>query len=271
MKILLAPFTALALLLAGVSGQTIAEEAAPKTASPATDLTIYTETYPPFNYEEIGEARGLSVDLLLEMFARANIKKERHDIIVAPWATGLAEVQSKPNTVLFSTVRTAARENQFKWVGPIGTSSIVLIARRDNDIDVSKTEDFKKYKYGIVQDSSGDEALREAGADSQSFIYLNSPLSAAHMLARGRVDAWAFERIVSFWVLQKLGYRAQDFKVVHAFNKHQYYFAFNPDTDPALIAKLQSALDAIIADGTIISIVEGFIPGASDSFLRPMN
>jgi len=235
---------------------------------PATELAIYTENYPPFNYEEVGEAKGLSVDLLLEMFERAGIKKERHDIVVAPWATGFAALQKNPNTVLFSTVRTHARDNQFKWVGPIATSRIVLVARRDSTMDVTDAEDLGKYKYGIVENSSGDEALKESGVSATSFVYLNSPLSAAHMLARRRVDAWAFERVVAFWVLQKLGYRAQDFKVVHAFGKRHYYFAFNKGTDPKLLEKLQAALDDIKKDGTMTSIVDGYIPGGSHSLLE---
>lgn len=246
-----------------------AAQETPETGATAPDaLTIYTENYPPFNYEEIGEAQGLSVDLLLEMFVRAGIKKERHDIIVAPWSTGLAAVRENPGTVLFSTVRTVAREDKFKWVGPIATSRIVLVARQDSDIDVKDGVDFNKYRYGIVQNSSGDEALKEGHVDASNLVYLNSPLSAAHMLARGRVDAWAFERIVSFWLLQKLGYRAQDFKVVHAFEKRQYYFAFNKKTDAALLAKLQTALDDIKADGTMTSIVDAYIPGGSHSLLE---
>jgi len=232
-----------------------------------TALKIYTENYPPLNYEEDGEARGLSVDLLLEMFERAGIQKQRHDIIVTPWATGYAAIQNTPGAVLFSTVRSPARNNEFAWVGPIGVSNIVLVARRDRAINVANGKNFNAYEYGVVKNSSGDEALKAAGTDPQRLIYLNSPLNAAHMLARGRVDAWAFERTVSFWVLQSLGYRAQDFKIVHAFDKHKYYYAFNLDTAPALIAKLQAALDSIANDGTLTSIVEGYIPGASTSFL----
>lgn len=243
-----------------------AQETLVPTPAPG-ELTIYTENYPPLNYEEIGEAKGLSVDLLLEMFERAGIPKERHNIVVVPWARGYTEAQRRPNTILFSTVRTPAREKLFKWVGPIGISRMVLLARRDREIDVAGGAKFNDYKYGVVQHSRGDQALQEGGADPKQFIYMNSPLSAAHMLARGRVDAWAFERIVSFWVLQKLGYKAQDFKVVHSFDKYHYYFAFQPDSDPVLMEKLQTSLDELRKDGTMTAIIEGHIPGASMLFM----
>ena len=264
-----------AVLLIGLAGalalpstaKLAAQDTADIGAESPVELTIYTENYPPFNYEELGEAQGLSVDLLLEMFKRAGIKKERHHIVVAPWATGFSAVQENPDTVLFSTVRTEARENQFTWVGPIAISRVALVARRDNDIDVNNGKNLNNYKYGIVPNSSGHEALQEGGVTTSNFVYLNSALSAAHLLARGRVDAWAFERVVSFYVLQQLGYRAQDFKVVHAFKKQHYYFAFNKETNPALLAKLQTALDSIKTDGTMTSIVDSYIPGASQSLL----
>jgi polar amino acid transport system substrate-binding protein len=231
-------------------------------------LAIYTENYPPLNYEENGEAKGLSVDLMLEIFKRAELPYERHNITVVPWARGYTETQRRPNSILFSTVRTPEREGLFKWVGPIGVSRMVLITKRDASMTLNNAEDFNKFKFGVVQHSRGDQALQfEAGVEKENFIYLNSPLSAAHMLARERVDGWAFERIVAFWVLQKLGYRAQDFKVSHAFNQYHYYFALHPDTDDAFIAKLQTALDSINADGTLAAIVEGHIPGAAGFFL----
>jgi polar amino acid transport system substrate-binding protein len=277
MKLIISPLFALAIAF-GTLPVVSAEQPTANSVAQSSDLqsseqglAIYTENYPPLNYEEFGEARGLSVDLLLEMFARAKIDKERHNIMVAPWERGFDETQTRPNTILFSTVRTPARENLFKWVGPIGVSRVVLVARRDRDVNVENGAAFNKYRYGVVKHSLGDEALKQGGTSPDQLIYLNSPLSAAHMLARGRVDAWAFERMVSFWVLQKLGYRAQDFKIIHAFEKRQYYFALQKDSDPALIAKLQKALDEIRADGTMAAIVEGHIPGASMSFLEQLD
>ncbi len=252
---------------AAANAETVTSQPSANT-DPYADLKIYTENYPPLNYDEAGEAKGLSVDLLLEMFNRAGIKRERLDILVVPWERGYSEAQIRPNTILFSTTRTPAREKLFKWVGPIGLSRVVLIARRDSEIDLTDEASFARYRYGAVKYSRGDLALQRGGTPPKQITYLNSPLSAAHMLARGRVDAWAFERISAFWVLQKLGYRSQDFKVVHAFKKRQYYYAFQPDSDPDLITALQSALDKIRADGTMAAIIEGHIPGASEIFLQ---
>lgn len=235
------------------------------TKAPA--LTLFTENYPPLNYEENGEAKGLSVDLLLEVLSRAKLPFERHHITVVPWARGYSETQQKPNTILFSTVRLPEREELFKWVGPIGISRGILIARKDSPIRILNENSFAEYTYGVVQHARAELALKQTTADPEKFIYVNSPLSAAHMLARGRVDAWAFERIVSFWVLQKLGYRSQDFRIVHSFDESEFHYALNLHTDQAIVDRLQAALDEIRADGTLEVIVEGHIPGASASFI----
>ena len=48
-----------------------------------------------------------------------------------PWVRGYELALSQPNTVLFSTTRTPARESSFHWVGPIAQDRVVLLAHRD--------------------------------------------------------------------------------------------------------------------------------------------
>jgi len=44
-------------------------------AQTVDDLSFVTENYAPFNYEEEGEIRGISVDALLVMFELTGAKK----------------------------------------------------------------------------------------------------------------------------------------------------------------------------------------------------
>ncbi|MBL4789488.1 MAG: transporter substrate-binding domain-containing protein [Kordiimonadaceae bacterium] len=237
---------------------------------PDETLTIFTENLPPLNYEKHGEASGLSVDLLLEIFNRSGIKGRRQDVVVAPWSRGYAETQRRENTVLFSAVRTPFRENSFKWVGPIGVSRQVLVARKDQGIKLAKGTDFSGYKYGIMKRSSGEQRLLLAGADPSRFIYVNTPQSAAHLLVRGRVDAIVFDQLVAFWVIQSLGYKRSNFEIVYAFDQLYYYYAFSKQTDDALIGKMQIALDVIRSDGTLATIAKKHLEGASDAFLQKL-
>lgn len=234
-------------------------------------ITFFTENYPPLNYEERGQPQGLSVDLLREIFNRLEVPFGPETSVVVPWARGYTETQVRKHSALFSTVRTPAREHLFKWVGPIGRSNIVLVARKDAGVMLDPPSRLGLYTFGVVQHDRGEQALLEAGVSPEKFVHMNSPLSAAHLLARGRVDMWAYERVVSYWVLHRLGYRVQDFEVAYTFERSQYYYAFNRDTDDRLIQLLQQTLDDIHREGTMTTIVESYIPGASAAFLAGFN
>lgn len=232
-------------------------------------LTIYTENYPPLNYEKDGLAEGLSVDILLEAFKRIGVTLDQETIIVAPWARGYVETQKRANTMLFSTTRSTAREQLFGWVGPIGYASTVLMARKDSSIRLLDKDDFFTHRYGVVQHDRGEQALKELGLPSSLMIQMPSPVSAARMLARDRVDLWAYERLVSFWLMQKIGFKAHDYEVVHSFETFQYYYAFNKETPGHFLKVLQTAIDSMRMDGTMETIVEAYMPGAAGSFLVP--
>ena len=223
----------------------------------AEELTIYAENYAPFNYEENGVIKGLNVDLLMEVLKRAGIDKTPNDIILTSWARGYKEAQRRKNTLLFTAARTPQRENLFKWVGPIGASHMALIARTDRNVDLTNNG-FNAYKYASMKDVRGEQALLSAGTKSDNILHVNSTESAAHPLARGRIDAWAYDRIVSFWVLKTLGYNPQNFKVIHSFNRYNHYFAFNNDTDADLIERLQHALKTLQEDGTHAALIKKY-------------
>ena len=231
-------------------------------------LTVFTEINPPHNFEEDGEPRGISVDILLAVFNRAGIAKQRSDIRVVPWARGYAQTLRRKNTLLFATTRTPERDGLFKWVGPIGIHRQVLMARRDANIAPMDHTRFNDYTFCVVRQSSGAQRLLAAGVSPDKFIYVNSSFHAAQLLARGRVDACTFERVVASWAFLQLGYSARDFETAYTFSELALYFALNKDTDERLVAALQAGLDQVRADGTMAAIVEGYLPGAAATFLH---
>jgi polar amino acid transport system substrate-binding protein len=73
---------ALILLLCGAATAQTAEEAARQIES----IQWMTEDYPPYNYtdEEDGQLKGITVDILMEMFQKAGVKLTRKDLKVLP-------------------------------------------------------------------------------------------------------------------------------------------------------------------------------------------
>ena len=56
------------------------------------------------------------------------------------------------NIVLFGTTYTKAREDKFKWVGPLATKRDILVAKKDSGIKISNLDDAKKVgRIGTLQ------------------------------------------------------------------------------------------------------------------------
>jgi len=214
-------------------------------ADPIKDLVFLTENYAPFNYKKDGKTQGIAIDLLLKMFKQVGSSKTLEDIKVGNWAHGYKLAQNTKNTVLFSTTRTKARENLFKWVGPIVPTTISVIAKKSMNAKILKFEDLNKYKIAVVREDIGELLLNKKGINSKSIFQTNSSKSSAKMLAADRLDMWAYDQSVAFWNLQEVGENPDDYEVVYELEESQLYFAIQKHTDDAVIAILQAALDAV--------------------------
>ena len=224
------------------------------------DLVLITENYAPLNFSKDGMVRGISVDVMVEMLKMSGSKKTRKDISLQPWARGYKQVLENKNTALFAMSRTEAREELFKWVGPIIPSNIVLVAKKSQGIKINSVEDISQYnKIGVVRDDIGEQILLELGVPKGNLHRTNSGTNTAKMLDKERVDMWAYGRIVALWNIKELGFNPDDYEEVYILKESQQYFAFHKDTEPTVIAKLQKALDELESNGKLKNIVSTYL------------
>lgn len=218
---------------------------APHSAN-ATDfgnLTIMTEDFPPYNYSENGQAVGKSVELLLKASKAAGVPITRDKINVITWARGYKMTQEGPNAMLFSMTRTEAREELFKWAGPIAQNRIVVWAKKSSGIgkidDISKSPE----KIGVVRDTVGDQLVVAAGAVESNIVRNSKPDNMAKMLANNRVKLWAYSETSAAQTLRGIGENPNDYEVVSVLKSKDLYFAFSKDVDDKLIKLLQKGID----------------------------
>ena len=215
-------------------------------ADPLGDLTFITENYAPYNYAKDGEVQGTTIDLLLRIFEQAGTSRDLDDIEVMNWARGYQLAQDTENTVLFSTTRTKTREDMFKWVGPISPTRIVIIGKKDSGISVSGIEDLNRYRIGAVRADIGELLILNGGVREENVDRTNSSSITAKMLIADRIDLWAYEESVARFNLREQGADPEDYEVLLELEKSHLYFAIQKDTDDALIARLQAALDKAV-------------------------
>ncbi|WP_196220693.1 transporter substrate-binding domain-containing protein [Roseibium hamelinense] len=218
-------------------------------ADPA-GLNVMTEEYPPFNFTQAGELKGVSVDIVEEMFARAGTGHTRADIAVLPWARGYNLTLQRPGHALFSTTRTADRETLFKWVGPFVPTVVGLTAKKSRELNIKTVQDLHPLRIGVVKDDVGQLLLRARGVPEERIEAVLSNDQNFRKLISGRVDAISYETTVTRWGLEDSGVPVEDYETIFELDRGHLYLALHHETPDAIVSQLQSAFDDMVSDGT---------------------
>jgi polar amino acid transport system substrate-binding protein len=212
-------------------------------------LVGITENLPPLNYQEHGGPQGFSVELLRQMAAGAGLRLE---LQVLPWQRAMQVAEATPRSVLFSLTRTPEREAQYQWVGPIAQRRILLykLAGR-TDLTLTQLTDLGAARIGVVRDSAADRQLQASGLRPGKELEhgLDDATNVRKLLA-GRMEYIALLDWAAAWNLRQLQLPYSTLQpVMEQDVARSYFYGLRPDADPALVRRLQAALDALRRDG----------------------
>ncbi len=228
-------------------------------ASELDQLDFITEFYPPYNFKQDGEVKGIAVDLLLAATEKSSSSLSAEKIKVIPWPRAYKMAILGPKVVLFSTTRTDEREQKFNWVGPIMPTRIVLLAKKSNSIVINSPNDISKYVVGAIPNDIGDQLVKKTGIKSSSITHIATAESLAKMLAVGRIKLWAYEENVARWVIKQAGLDNNDFESVYTLKDSDLYYAFSKDIDKETQDALQKSIDEVKASGEFDKIKAGYL------------
>lgn len=208
----------------------------------AQTFTVYTEDLPPFNYLEKDKVTGSSTELLVKLLEKNGHTIANNKINLTSWSRGYHEVLNTPNTILYSMARTQEREHLFKWVGPINTLRIGLVAKKNKHVVISEAKCLHNYTIAVRHDTAAEKLLLELGMKSEELDRFYSGLSQFKKLQEGRVDALASSIEATYATLEKEGLNPLEYEVVYLLSKSDLYFAFHKETDNAIIEQLNTTL-----------------------------
>lgn len=211
-------------------------------------LSILTESYPPYNFQDAGQPQGIAVDLLLAASAASNDAVSRSDMKVLPWPRAYKMATDGPGVVLFATTRTEQRESLFQWAGPIAATRIVLLAKKSSALTISSADDIQKLKVGAIRDDIGEQLTKAAGVPDGQIRKVPAATSLVKMLDAGRIDVWAYEENVARWFIKQSGLNNADFETVYVLKEAELYYAFSNDVSATTVQRLQQGIDQIRAD-----------------------
>ena len=232
---------------------------------PDVRLQIFTEEFPPYNYMGPEEAvLGSSTEVVREILGRL---RRDDPIDLLPWSEGYQRTLNSPDTVLYSTARTAEREPLFLWVGPIGSYDFVFYARNGSGISIESLEAAKKAgTIGVARDNARHQFLQENNV--QDLALYPDDVSCVRALIDGDIALWLGSSDIAPGIVEKAGYVYADVEAVYPVKTVELFIAFNNQTSAELVAAWQETLDAMKKDGTYDAIMARYF-GSTETTAGP--
>lgn len=242
----------------GPSTQLPGEISAVPTTLPCTtgDVIFLTEELYPFSYvNNDGNPDGYSVAVVRELQDRLHCSNR---IEVHPWNQSYDTALTTQGYAVFSTVRTAEREDLFAWVGPIATLEFVLYSERDSGIALPSLEAARN--AGIIAvvegDARHDFLVKNGFSNIRTFSSDEECLGA---LVNRSVSLFLGSSATTPDTIRKKSIPEGSIVPVYTLLRNDLYIAFNHGTDPGIVHTYQEALDEMKADGTYSRLV-GVVP-----------
>jgi polar amino acid transport system substrate-binding protein len=214
---------------------------------------MYTEELSPYNFTKDERLQGISVEILVEMFARTGEKIDTATIQCVPWSRGLARVKTGNRSILFSTARLPERESFFRWVGPIDVMQVGLVGKKTQP-PLSSLEEINTELIGTMVSTATETLLLKKGVKEHNIDRFLNLDTQVKKLENGRVDFIAFSVPALFYEIVAQGLDIEKYTLAYPLSNVSLYFAFSLDTPTETISILNASLESMRKDGTIDAI-----------------
>ncbi|MFV0347643.1 MAG: substrate-binding periplasmic protein [Halodesulfovibrio sp.] len=218
-------------------------------AQPARcEFVVYAGDLPPFHYagEDSKQIEGVSIDILKDIMRESDIVFHPELVRMVPWARAIKETEMHPGYMLLGVAKTEDRLPLFKWIGPLCTVRMGLVAKKSRHIHINKKGDIFRYSIGVINNSAPASLLHgSVGIPMERLTLLTDNLQQFRMLEAERVDLITHVDTVAPYFMRRLGYNPDDYEMVFVMKELPLYIVVNKTTDDAVVHKLQHALDAM--------------------------
>ena len=220
-------------------------------------ITVGSEDYPPFiDLDNNGDPTGLDMDILREAFDRIGYDIEFVEI---SWEDKDRLLESGEVDCVAGGFTIESRENDYLWVGPYMTSNQVVAVNSEGGIHT--LSDLEGKTIAVQAASIGEDILLRHSnpavpEDIEVLSYEDNSLPFA-ALGCDYVDAIVADEpaVIQYMKDYNTVFTILDEPVMKA----SIGTAFPKDGDVELCRKLNDAIEAMREDGTLDSIIRGYL------------
>ncbi|MCV2884899.1 transporter substrate-binding domain-containing protein [Aestuariibacter sp. AA17] len=209
----------------------------------SSQLKIFTEEFPPYNFTQNDELVGINTEIVKELCTVAGISCS---IELLPWTRAYNLARQTKNTAVFSTSRNPEREKLFHWIGPLASSKTNFYRlKKRHDIKIRKESDLLSYTIGIARSDVYHDVLVDLGfKPEENLLMFSRKHDDMHVFFNGKLDLIIGSELTLPYQLTSVGFEPNEvipvYTLKHAFIRGNY-LALNRDTDSDIKSKLNTA------------------------------
>lgn len=215
----------------------------------SSPYVVLAGSVPPYHFEQNNIAVGPSVEILQAMFERMGLPFSPEDVRFPAWARAQKETREKPNRIIIGMALTEERKPLYKWVGPITTLRLGLVARKKDKIRILDPLDLFRYRIGTIGGGAPESILRHTyNMPLRRMVALNKDRQQMLMLNHGRVDLITHAVAATPILLRQEGLNPDDFEMVYVLKESGLYYALSSSISDQEVTRFQEAFDAVMAE-----------------------
>lgn len=214
---------------------------------------VYTEDFPPYNFKEGNEIKGISSDIVKELFKRTGYQPNfKH----TSWTDAYQTAQKKEHSLLYSVTRSPSRENLFQWVGPIVPIKLVLLKRANNPLKLNSLKDARQVNsIGVYADDYGEQLLQQK--KFKNLKRANTLKENLQRLLNGTIDLWVVNEPTGNFLAEEMN-ALNKISRAYLLQEESMYLCFHKNFNTVIVEKFRKALEQMHYDKSFQHIIDSW-------------
>ncbi|WP_309677873.1 transporter substrate-binding domain-containing protein [Pseudomonas sp.] len=212
----------------------------------AADLNLLTDNHPPLHFQQGNQLVGFGVDVVQALAERTGDQVHMQQV---PLLRALHVATTEPATGVFTVLRTAERESQYQWVGPLMDVETALYSANTQQPVHSLQDASTQGSIAVPRKWLAYDYLRKQGLNN---LYgVETPEQMMRLARLGRIEFVVADTLSIATLAREEGLAPSQLHYQMPLMKQGTYIAFSPQTDARQVARWQQALDEMNRDGRL--------------------
>ncbi|MHC8353733.1 substrate-binding periplasmic protein [Pseudomonas sp. LB3P81] len=213
----------------------------------AADLNMLTDNHPPLHFQQGNTLVGFGVDVVQ---ALADTTGDQVHLQQVPLLRALRLASTEPATGVFTVLRTAERDSQYQWVGPLMEVETALFSTDSSRQPVhSLLEAGRQGRIAVPRKWLVYSYLQKQ--DLNNLYGVETPEQMMRLARLGRTEFVVADTLSVATLAREEGLPPEQLHYQMPLMKQATYIAFSPLTDARQVARWQQALDEMSRDGRL--------------------